>query len=233
MKDLNISEIAAYLGVTKRTAQRRAVRENWPYSEHCSLGGIRRHYAFVQLPESIKATVTAAMIMQMEQKLLELEPLFAAYHDEVNHSTHWQQHRFFKPLGLHKPSKPYIKQGLIHLAYLYANSLGQGKIKGFDQFCQQYNSRAFDIAPAIYHCVNNISRISLIRWENSARDTAKTAAITTFDAELKLFIQEVITLIPNITAKRLWQHLSLFFEPSQVPPVNVLNAWQGTPHNNA
>ena len=50
-------EIAAALGVEKRTAERRATKENWPFEEQAGRGGKKRLYTLESLPAAIRDTL--------------------------------------------------------------------------------------------------------------------------------------------------------------------------------
>ncbi len=69
MKKLNTRALAHYLNVTKRTVQRRAIKENWPFDECIGLGGTTRLYDFEQLPKDVKAKIVSTIISSHEQQL--------------------------------------------------------------------------------------------------------------------------------------------------------------------
>lgn len=61
MKDTYTSqELALILGVTKRAAEKRAAKEEWPFREETARGGRRRLYLSHGLPEAVRARVAAA-----------------------------------------------------------------------------------------------------------------------------------------------------------------------------
>lgn len=53
----DLTEIAATLGNTKRSVERRAARECWPYSTEAVRGGTRRLYQLAKLPEAIAHSI--------------------------------------------------------------------------------------------------------------------------------------------------------------------------------
>jgi hypothetical protein len=57
MTNITIDEIAAAIGATKRSCQRRAAIERWPYTEHPVRGGRKRYYALEALPPDVAARV--------------------------------------------------------------------------------------------------------------------------------------------------------------------------------
>lgn len=60
MSTLTINQIAEALDLTKRTAERRAKKEAWPYAEESVKGGKRRLYAFLDLPRDIQPALLSA-----------------------------------------------------------------------------------------------------------------------------------------------------------------------------
>ena len=56
MNHLSTAQLATYLQVTKRTIQRRAIRESWSYITQTSLGGKRRMYEFASLPDFLRSS---------------------------------------------------------------------------------------------------------------------------------------------------------------------------------
>lgn len=54
-------EIADALGVSKRAAELRALRESWPYEERACRGGRKRFYRVESLPAPVRAALIAAM----------------------------------------------------------------------------------------------------------------------------------------------------------------------------
>ncbi|MBB5881190.1 transposase InsO family protein [Xanthomonas arboricola] len=49
--------IALALGITKRSAERRAAKENWPFATKTGRGGVRRMYASASLPKDVQAAL--------------------------------------------------------------------------------------------------------------------------------------------------------------------------------
>jgi putative transposase len=56
-KLVTLAEIAAALGVSKSAAEKRAVRESWPYTEESVRGGLRRQYDSDTLPTRVRKAV--------------------------------------------------------------------------------------------------------------------------------------------------------------------------------
>jgi hypothetical protein len=67
MKTLNIQQIASYLKITKRAVQRRAMAENWPYTETKVEGGTQHQYDLAGLPAAIKTAITTSELWENEQ----------------------------------------------------------------------------------------------------------------------------------------------------------------------
>lgn len=65
--DLCITEIAAALGVTKRSAERKAKDERWPYVEKKVLGGRQRIFAVEKLPDDVRSRIEGRAIVAQRQ----------------------------------------------------------------------------------------------------------------------------------------------------------------------
>lgn len=242
MKKLSTSELAQYLCVTKRTVQRRAIKESWVYEERVGLGGTKRLYDFSSLPENVKAKVVACIVArhesydstQLESLLVQQDnetPFIAEY--EQDPSNWLSQHCFNHQVDNAELNKDYIKLGLLALARLFVDQAGEGKIKGFDEFCRQYNTRALDIDPEVYAIVRHISRISLLRWEKKEQEMADFKDIDAsvsdagvfMDKDLRQVAQEIIMVSPKITATRMREHFLTFFPDKKIPDEAQLRLW--------
>jgi hypothetical protein len=196
VKNLSIRQIASYLSVTKRTIQRRAINEEWPFYEQTGLGGIKRVYAFSSLPGPIKIKVVAGMIAGHEKNHPQDKPTIDLCADDstasrqsylnqhsnksANASQHdWlAQHCFSQTMDPEQLARGFVKAGILSLARLYVAQSKSGKIKGFDQFCLIYNAQEFAIDKAIYQVITRVSRITLLRWEkNGLPDEPSNIAI--------------------------------------------------------
>lgn len=54
---MDLGLIALALGITKRSAERRAAKENWPFATKTGRGGVRRLYASASLPKDVQAAL--------------------------------------------------------------------------------------------------------------------------------------------------------------------------------
>jgi putative transposase len=59
-----ISQIAEALSISKRSAERRSERQNWPYTEETVRGGKRRLYAPADLPRDVCNALTAQILQR-------------------------------------------------------------------------------------------------------------------------------------------------------------------------
>ncbi len=64
MSTLSIDDVAKAIDVSKRAAERRALRESWPYTEETCRGGRHRLYALPTLPVDVRERVERWLIAQ-------------------------------------------------------------------------------------------------------------------------------------------------------------------------
>ena len=57
MTTMNADQVAAALGIRKRSVERRAEKEAWPYKEESCRGGRRRLYDLATLPNEVQQAV--------------------------------------------------------------------------------------------------------------------------------------------------------------------------------
>ena len=249
MNHLSTTQLATYLKVTKRTIQRRSIRESWPYITQAGLGGQSRMYEFASLPAEVKLRVMGQIIAKHEQQganystaepveqsmILPNNPFIVP----VQHNKQgWlSQHIFAKqfpnPLDAVELNKEYIKTGLLILAWLYIRSFGFGKIKGFDEFCKLYNSRQLALKQEVFLVVNNVSRITLLRWEKQFQQNGGQSLLAAvenepqywLDRDLAIMAQELLMSTPKLTAKRLRLYFLTIFPDRTIPTENKLSVW--------
>ncbi len=231
MKNLSTRQLASYLSVTKRTIQRKAIREQWPFYEQTGLGGTKRVYAFATLPENVKMTVMASIIAGYELDNTHRITQPGDAKAQTDGPNSWlRQHCFSQKMDATELTRDFIKLGILSLARLYVTHANLGKIKGFDQFCQLYNSHTLDIDREVFDIVNRVSRITLLRWEknglpNNDRRRSLMPDDELFDPDLKVMAEEVIQMAPTVTAKRLREHFVIFFADKRIPSENLIEQW--------
>lgn len=249
MNKLSTSQLSQYLAVTKRTIQRRANREQWLYVEHVGLGGVRKLYYFSSLPRAVKQKVISGIIAAHEAqgqsyalnqadslpKDLKFDPCNSAFivldKSKNQGQDDWlSQHCFAHDLDTTALDSEFVKTGLLVLAHLYVLNIPAGKIKGFDRFCQLYNQRQLALNPVIYSIINNLSRISLLRWEKQQQQCAQQwlkndENNTPMDRDLRQMGEEMLMVSPDISAKRLRQYLLTIFTDRKIPSERYLSQW--------
>jgi len=57
VQSVDIRQIAGALGITKRSAERRAIKESWQFQEHATLGGKRHLYPLGALPAAVQSSI--------------------------------------------------------------------------------------------------------------------------------------------------------------------------------
>ena len=166
MKALSVAQLAIYLSRTKRTIQRRAIKEHWPYEACIGLGGTRHLYTFGALPEEVKTKIIASQAVTVCEH---------DYIQNTDDSAQWvEAHCFSGKLDTSQLNKAYIQAGLLILVRLYVIHAKLGKIRAFDAFCQLYNTHMLAIDPAIFTVVKHVSRISLLRWGKRGQRVTQT-----------------------------------------------------------
>lgn len=180
IQSFNAKEIAHILSCSTRNIQRRAVQDNWPYDERVGLGGVRRVYAFTNLPKDVQAAILETDHLQSIQHIqpldFELAPPYFKGQQPLTYLT-----------------KAFIQPRLLRLAQHYAAQTNQGKIKGFDNFCTLYNQRQLNINPTLYTTIKTLSRITLLRWEK--RNSKQLTCNSAFEIALHKY---ALTMRPRI-----------------------------------
>lgn len=262
MKNLSTLQLADYLFVTKRTIQRRANKEKWPFVEQKGLGGVKRVYVFAGLPEKVKIKVVAGIVAGHERRqegdeairvfadVVENQPMvrLPLYDDALGENAldeniidtydeadSWlAQHCFSRQLEAAELTKDFVRLGILSLARLYVTQSELGKIRGFDHFCQLYNNQELKINKAVFCVVKRVSRITLLRWEKNGlprnlrfeqADLAANYSDKAFEQVLKSMADEVMMVVPNITAKRLRHHFETFFDDKPIPSEYRIARW--------
>lgn len=249
MNHLSTAQLSTYLQVTKRTIQRRSTREGWPHITTKGLGGTRRLYVFATLPISIKNRVVAQIIAKHErygleysadkptQRVLNIADNTFIVAKTTQNQDWLTQHIFAEqcphPLDIIEHNKDYIKIGLLELAHLYVLTFSYRKIKGYDKFCQLYNSRQLVLKADIYQVIVKVSRITLLRWEKQLKQMGKQTRLLDIKNEHKAMVerdlieiaQELLMASPNLSAKRLKQYFLTIFPERETPSQAQLRSW--------
>ena len=231
MQQLDTAQLAAFLRVSKRTIQRKAISGKWPYTEQIGLGGTRRLYHYTALPQRIKNKIVADIIAKHERCAIAQGGELV---DTSDARPPLSEPASFKALCLSTPEDPqsidktHLKFGVLALARQHVSEGQLRKIMGFDQFCQLYNSRVLVIAPFVYDTIKSVSRITLLRWETKEAQwctAVEPQPDSIFEATLKTVVQEVRLLVPEITAQRLRLHLTTLFFQQPIPGEKWLAQW--------
>jgi hypothetical protein len=200
---VTIKQIAAILKFTKRTVQRRAISEEWSYISLTGLGGERRVYDFDGLSTVIKKRFISDLISMLDFStqnshmgaddicVIRDKPQRA-----VNESL--SEH----PIGTDALAltnsmindEEVMKAGVLSAAVLYAQLAGQGKIKGFDGFADNYSAANLPIQQCVYDNMKHVSRTSLLRWEKSLSQPIKATFVNLVnDCEVDSFQTMLMT----------------------------------------
>ena len=249
MNKLSTSQLATYMKVTKRTIQRRSIRENWPFEEQEGLGGIRKMYIFSGLPISVRQVVTSRIITKHKQQGLNYEankpkePHMASalnlsdspfiVLNQAEQGDWISQHSFAHELDITECDKEYIRVGIMVLVRLYILSFSLGKIKGLDEFCRLYNERKLALNETVYNFVGRVSRITLLRWEKQQHLNGTTHDILIsnsadrilFDYDIQQIAKEILVISPDTSAKQFRQYFMTIFPQRKIPSVRRLSMW--------
>ena len=226
---LSVAQLAGYLRVTKRTVQRKAVRQRWPYTEQKGLGGSSRMYSFATLSNDIKAKIIAAIIGGQERLTSQAGITVGL----ISGSAPVTSIVLSPPLDPKFIDKTCIKLSLLVMARQHTRHTNQGKIKGIDSFCLLYNARQLDIDDAVYGVVKHISRITLLRWEKAettllwseAYGSEDDQETQVFNELLKNIAKEVLLVSPDISTQHLRLHFLTFFAHQPIPAEAQITQW--------
>jgi hypothetical protein len=235
MQSLSCLQLSKYLAVTKRTVQRRAMKEQWSYTDKIALGGTTRIYRFDSLPDIVKSKIVAAIIAGQEKPNINQQRITAQLTDDTSllqdieqNPTGWLSRYCDKHQTDRAPlNKDYVRLGILALARGFKSECRLGKIARFELFCLSYNKQALQLSPAVYAVVKSVSRISLLRWEKREYSIACASLGITdkalvIDKDLASVIKEIQLITPNINGKRLRQHFLILFPNKTIPTVQQL-----------
>ncbi len=221
MKFLTAQQISELLSVTKRTVQKRAIRELWEFREKRGRGGLQRIYDVDLLPPDVQQAITA--------QTSELDIEVSTFHL-------LQQEEQLAGYGSAITQEIFTKYRLIQAAKAWVNHYEYGKIDGYDRFCEQYNDRQLAFPEHVYHIVTTVSRISLLRWESryeSGGLLGLTKLGTRYQNEVERLIRQsqfnmVMQLFqtnPQVSSSLIRRFLALRFATDELPSVLKITAW--------
>ena len=158
----DVAQLSLILGVAKRTIQKRAVVENWPYEEKKARGGTRRLYTVNNLPETAQSDIAKCLVAGVDdgsaaEKIISIEQRVKSEKDR----------NYIREIIDGNFTKDTVRVSLVILADFYHKKRNIGKVKGFDEFCKRYNQRGIDVNPQLYSIIKTASRISLLRWQKN------------------------------------------------------------------
>lgn len=181
MITLTNTQLSQLLGVTKRTVQRRAIKNDWPYEIEKGLGGSKRVYCYTKLPLEDKRHIYQSIFFRYQQIMALLDEeqdasrakpypyqliseIFSVPYD-LHTEDFISQHLFAHEMDEVLLTKTFVRLGLLSLAELYVNHNRIRKIAGYDVFCKEYNRHELALHPNVYRVMPKVSRVSLLRWQ--------------------------------------------------------------------
>lgn len=238
---LDIGEIAAALRVTKRSAERRAQREHWPYTERTGKGGTARLYALADLPAGVQASVNKHLAIRAASQA-SASPDYQAGRKigrELAISERMEttlQHRQQEAgaaaaAGLTGAARERMQARLDVLSRLsaFAARRNMGNQQTLEEFSAAYAAGEIEVNANTRAVLgDSVSPISLWRWRKTVKTQGPAALAGSYGnragtgkiesaAAVREFVIGLMADKPHITAAVLYQVLLANFHGQALP----------------
>lgn len=176
MDQANAAQLAECIGVSKRTIQKRALREAWPFNEYPVRGGMQRVYPVDLLPEDIAIRVM--------RRIASSKGATSINEDDVNLLSN---DRIVCELNSIEFTRAKAKYALLQAALRYVRSHAKGKVEAIDEFVQRFADHKAPVDNYVYKEMQQVSRISLLRWEKRFEQSGILGLLDGFLAKVRRF----------------------------------------------
>lgn len=160
---LCLIDIAQALDISKRSAERRAQREGWPYDEVPARGGIRRLYPVDSLPEAVRTAVEEKPSGATVGQRLAAR---AAINKVKQQATRENGLANYLKLDISARTKAGARAEVLGAlrAWAEANNLKIGRA-AIDQFCELYNAAEIPVEDWVRELISKASAPTVYRWQ--------------------------------------------------------------------
>lgn len=176
MDQANATQLAECVGVSKRTIQKRALREAWPFNEYPVRGGMQRVYPVDLLPEDIAIRVMRRIASSKGPASVKEEAVSSQSNDNM-----------CCELSSIEFTRAKAKYALLQAALRYARSHSKGKVEALDEFVQRFADHKAPVDDYVYAEIQQVSRISLLRWEKRFEQSGILGLLDGFLAKVRRF----------------------------------------------
>ncbi|CAA0128958.1 Uncharacterised protein [Starkeya nomas] len=149
MEPLSIGAIADALGLTKRGAEVRAARENWPFTIGAGTGRPRL-YAFQALPQDVRVACAKVQLSAIDV------PVDIAATAEAEPEA--------ERLALNAAEQRDARLALLAAVERFTASSGLPRARADALFCSSYEAGTIEVAPWVRAAVRSITPRTLFRW---------------------------------------------------------------------
>jgi putative transposase len=183
-------QLAGALDCTRRTIQRRAVSQNWPYILATGLGGERRLYDFDGLSPLVKKRFIKRLANTLDFSVKDgttsTDDICVIQDNPPKPANNGLAEHLFGVDALPLTAdfindENVMKAGVLSLALLYAEQAGLSKIKGLDSFADKYKAEQLPVQQCVYDRIKCVSRVTLLRWEKSLPEKIKAKFVNLLD----------------------------------------------------
>lgn len=218
MNQANVIQIAECMGVSKRTIQKRALREKWPFDEYPVRGGMQRMYAIECLPEDVTIRLSRSFAVKAG---LKNGPSTIAQDETTTTDIE-------RELSEAEFARCVAKYALLQAALRFARASNTGKVEAIDEFVARYTLHKVPVDDAVYREIPQVSRASLLRWEKRFEYSGLlglldgfNVKIRRYDAHIKQALQqrfgELLTASPTCSVNQAFSYLSAIYPVSLLP----------------
>lgn len=217
MNQANAAQLAECMGVSKRTIQKRALREAWPFDEYPVRGGMQRVYPIDLLPEDVSIRVKRSIAAALGKT----QTKNCTSDDPINHDV-------AQELGANEFARVKAKYALLQAALRYVRSLNRGKVEALDEFVQRFIDHKAPADDFVYREIPQVSRVSLLRWEKRYEQSGILGLLDSFSVKIRRFesavneqlherFGELLKDSPNCTVSHAFSYFSGLYPVSFLP----------------
>jgi transposase InsO family protein len=239
---LDIRAIATALRVDKSSAKRRAVRENWTYTEITARGGRRRIYPISSLPEEVLRSVQRDRAIKVASEQVRNEGAVVARRlqisETIDATAQWRQRQAgtAKAVGItgRALERMDARIHLLNALEQFAKERRIGICAALKEFSGAYGSGDLYVPIGIRNIIgSDVSPATLRRWQGTLRTQGAAALAGEYgkragsgriesDEQLRDFVLGMLVERPHLSAKLIHRAIGARFADHVLPPLRNL-----------